>query len=131
VHDVGFLDCADIGALSLVVLADEVIAMVKRIMRGVEVNQETIMLDLIKKVGPGKHFLAERESVSLCRREIWVPEHLDRDPYIIWEQKGAISMEDRLNETVKKILATHQPAPLLPGAAEKIESILASAERRY
>jgi len=131
VHDVGFLDCADIGSLSLVVLADEVIAMVKRIMRGVEVNQETIMLDLIEKVGPGEHFLAERESVSLCRSEIWVPKHLDRDPYIIWEQKGAISMETRLNEIVKKILSTHQPAPLPPRAAEKIERILAAAERRY
>ena len=88
VHDVGFLDCADIGSLELLVMADEVIAMVKRFMRGVQVNQETIMLDLIEKVGPGGHFLAQRQSNALCRNEIWIPRLMDRNAYAIWERNG-------------------------------------------
>lgn len=131
VHDVGFLDCADIGSLSLLVFADEVISMVKRFMRGVEVDRRTIMLDLIEKVGPAAYYIAEPESVALCRQEIWAPTLLDRNPYVIWEQKGSKSLEERVSEKLRKILATHQPPPLPDGAAEAIQALLAQAEKRY
>jgi len=131
VHDVGFLDCADIGSPSLLVFADEVISMVKRFMRGVEVSRESIMLDLIEKVGPAGYFVAEPQSVALCRQEIWTPGLLDRDPYVIWEQKGGNSLEDRVKEKLRKILSTHRPPPLPEGAAEAIQALLAQAESRY
>lgn len=130
VHDVGFLDCADIGSLELLVFADEIISMVKRIMRGLIVNQETIMLDLIEKVGPGGHFLAERASASLCRQEIWVPKLLDRNPYAIWAQKGSQTTGQRTYERLQHILATHQPPALPSGVEWKIKAILEAAELR-
>jgi trimethylamine--corrinoid protein Co-methyltransferase len=131
VHDVGFLDCADIGSLPLLVFADEVISMVKRMMRGLEVSRETIMLDLIEKVGPAGHFMAEPESVALCRREIWVPGLMDRNAYVIWEQKGGKSLEQRVDDRLRKILSAHSPPALPDGAAEAIQEILAQAEERY
>ena len=130
VHDVGFLDCADIGSLDLLVMADETISMVKRFMRGVQVNQETIMLDLIAKVGPGNHFLAESKSASLCRSEIWIPRLMDRNAYAIWEKNGSKSMEDRVHEKLGQILSSHQPPELPAGVEDKIQSILARAEAR-
>lgn len=130
VHDSGFLDCADIGSLEMLVMCDEIISLVKRILRGMEVNQQTIMLDLIEKVGPGKTFIAEKRSSSLCRSEIWAPRLLDRDPYTTWERKGAKSMQQRVNEQLQQILQSHQPPPLPEGCAEKIQAILKEAERR-
>ena len=130
VHDVGFLDCADIGSLSYLVLVDEIIGMAARVMRGVEVNAETIMLDLIEKVGPGGSFINQSRSASLCRREAWVPSVLDRDPYNVWSRKGSLSAEDHANAKAKKILETHQPKPLASDVIEKIEQILSAAEAR-
>ena len=130
VHDVGFLDCADIGSLSYLVLVDEIVDMAKRIMRGIEVTPETIMLDLIEKVGPGGMFLNQAQSASLCRREAWVPTVLDRNPYNIWEQKGARTTEEALNEKLMKILATHQPVMLSAEVQDRISEILRLAEAR-
>jgi trimethylamine--corrinoid protein Co-methyltransferase len=130
VHDVGFLDCADIGSLQYVILADEIIGMVKRILRGVTVNPQTIMLDLIEKVGPGGNFITEPRSVALCRSETWVPSVLDREPHVKWEQKGSKDTAQRLQEKLQKILESHQPAPLSGEAAEKIQAILVRAEER-
>ena len=70
VHDVGFLDCADTGSLEMLVMADEIISLTGRIQRGIEVNQETIMLDLLEQVGPGGTFLAEPRSAVLCCQEV-------------------------------------------------------------
>jgi trimethylamine--corrinoid protein Co-methyltransferase len=130
VHDIGFLDCADIGSLSYLVLVDEIIGMAARVMRGVPVNADTIMLDLIEKVGVGGLYLSQSKSASLCRKEAWVPTVLDREPYNKWERNGSLSTEYVLNAKVKKILETHQPKPLAPETLEAIEKILVVAEER-
>ncbi len=130
VHDVGFLDCADIGSLAYLVLSDEIIAMTKRVMRGVPVNKETVMLDLIGKVGPGGLFLAEARSAALCRSEAWVPTVLDRSAYALWDKAGRKQTEGLVLEKLDKILKTHTPVPLPPAVSEEIEAILSQAEAR-
>lgn len=130
VHDVGFLDCADIGSLQLLVLSDEVISMAQRIARGITVDRESIMLDLIEQVGPGGSFLAEPRSAALCRQETWLPGLIDRTPYITWEQRGQKSMEQRIQAKLERILQTHQVTPIDSGAWTEIERILDQAEAR-
>jgi trimethylamine--corrinoid protein Co-methyltransferase len=128
VHDIGFLDCADIGSLELLVLTDEIIAMTRRIMRGIEVSDETLMLELIDRVGPGGEFLSTRETAKRCRAEIWTPTLFDRDPWVNWQAAGAPTVLDRIRERLHHILTTHQPPPLPDGAAERIAAILRTAE---
>ncbi len=130
VHDVGFLDCADIGSLESLVMNDEIIAMVRRIMRGVEVSDETLMLDLIDQVGPGGQFMSERHTAKHCRAETWTPTLMDREPWVNWETAGAQTMLDRIRAKLREILDTHQPPPLPDGATDKIEAILQAAEER-
>jgi trimethylamine---corrinoid protein Co-methyltransferase len=130
VHDVGFLDCADIGSLSYLVLVDEIIGMAARVMRGIEVNSKTIMLDLIEKVGPGGTFINQAESATLCRKEAWVPSVLDRNPYNIWTGKGSPTSEELVAAKVRNILEKHRPALLPEGVAARIEGILIEAEAR-
>jgi trimethylamine--corrinoid protein Co-methyltransferase len=131
VHDVGFLDCADIGSLEMLVMNDEIIAMTRRILRGIEINDDTLMLDPIDRVGPGGYFLVERETAERCRQEVWTSSLMDRDAWEIWTAAGAPNMLDRIRQTVRTILATHRPPPLPKGAAEEIEAILEAAESRY
>jgi trimethylamine---corrinoid protein Co-methyltransferase len=130
VHDVGFLDCADIGSLDLLVLADEIIGMVRRILRGVPVSKETLMLDLIEQVGPGGYFVAEKRSAVLCRTEFWMPKLGDREPYTIWESKGSRTMEERIHQRLIAILdgALHEPLP--HEVQQAIDAILQAAEER-
>lgn len=130
VHDVGFLDCADIGSLEMVVMADEIIAMTRRIMRGVEVSDDTLMLDLIDRIGPGGEFMSAIETAKRCRAEIWTPTLFDRAPWVNWEAAGAPTMHDHVKARLHQILATHQPPPLPAGAADKIAAILQAAEAR-
>jgi len=130
VHDVGFLDCAQIGSLDMLVMNDEIIAMTKRILRGIEISDDTLMLDLIDQIGPGGEYMSSPETAKRCRIEIWNPKLMDRQPYDNWLAAGGKTMNDRIHARVKKILATHQPPPLPQGASEKIEAILQAAEAR-
>ncbi len=130
VHDVGFLDCADIGSLEALVMNDEIIAMARRIMRGIEVSDDTLMLDLIDKVGPAGEFMSAKETARRCRTEIWTPSLMDREPWVNWEAAGSQTMNDRIRARLREILNTHKPPPLPDGAAEQIEAVLQSAEAR-
>jgi trimethylamine--corrinoid protein Co-methyltransferase len=130
VHDAGFLDCADIGSLEMLVVADEIIALARRVLRGIEVSEETLMLDLIDEVGPGGHFIATKETVRRCREEIWMPTLMSREPWEDWAASGRQTMLDRVRERVRSILATHESPSLPPGAETEIEAILQAAEDR-
>jgi trimethylamine--corrinoid protein Co-methyltransferase len=130
VHDVGFLDCADIGSLEMLVMTDEIIAMTRRVMRGIEISDEALMLDLIDRVGPGGDFLSTKETARRCRTEIWNPTLLDRSAWVIWEGTGSRTMQDRIKARLRQILSTHEPPPLPDGAAARIDAILAAAEAR-
>jgi trimethylamine--corrinoid protein Co-methyltransferase len=130
VHDVGFLDCANIGSLEMLVMNDEIIAMTRRIMRGIEVSDDTLMLDLIDQIGPGGEFMSTKETARRCRAEIWDPTLMDRRPWVNWEAAGALTMYDRTQGRLREILATHKPPPLPDGAAEKIKAVLQAAEAR-
>jgi trimethylamine--corrinoid protein Co-methyltransferase len=130
VHDVGFLDCADIGSLEMLVMTDEIIAMARRVLRGIEISDESLMLDLIDQVGPGGEFVSAMETARRCRTEIWNPTLLDRNAWVIWADKGSQTMQDRIRARLRMILATHRPAPLSKDVTAKIESILAAAEAR-
>jgi trimethylamine--corrinoid protein Co-methyltransferase len=131
IHDIGFLDCADIGSLEMLVMNDEIIAMTRRILKGIEINDDTLMLDLIDEVGPGGYFLAQRETAQRCREEIWVSSLMDREPWDTWTVGGALAMRDRIKHRVRTILATHQAPPLPNGAALAIRETLQAAEARY
>jgi trimethylamine--corrinoid protein Co-methyltransferase len=130
VHDIGFLDCANIGSLEALVMNDEIIAMTRRIMRGIEVNDDTLMLDLIDKIGPGGEFMSTKETARRCRAEIWDPTLMNHQPWVNWEAAGSQTMNDRIQARLREVLATHKPPPLPDGAAEKIEAILQAAEAR-
>jgi trimethylamine---corrinoid protein Co-methyltransferase len=130
VHDVGFLDCAQIGSLEALVMNDEIIGLTRRIMAGSEVSDDDLMLDLIDEIGPGGNFLAAESTARRCRSEIWNPSVLDRKPWDVWQAMGARTAEDRIQAKLDRILARHVPPALPKGAAEKIAAVLQAAEQR-
>ena len=109
VHDIGFLDCAQIGSLEMLVMNDEIIAMTRRIMRGIEVSDDALMLDLIDQVGPGGEFMSQDVTAKRCRAEIWNPTLMDRQPWDVWEAAGSKTATDRIRAKLRKILARHTP----------------------
>ena len=127
IHDIGFLDCADIGSLEMLVMNDAIIKMVKRIMQGVDVNEDTLMLDQIDRVGPGGEFLTSKETAARCRREIFHDALFDRNPWVVWQENDALTMHQRIRHRLKKIVSHHRPAKVTAEARHKIYDVLTAA----
>lgn len=123
-HDVGYLDFGRTGSLEMVVIMDEIIALVRRLLRGVPVNQETLGLDAIHRVGPGGHFLTEEHTLRHIRTTQWRPTLISRDGYDQWRDLGGLSLRDRARQKLVRILENHKSSPLPIDKARRISKLV-------
>ena len=129
-HDVGYIESAMSGSLQQLVMMEEAIGYVKRIVRGVEVTGESLALGVIDEVGPGGNYLSEEHTLTHFRTEFWFPRLMDRNRWDIWERRGKQTMGDRVQTRLNEILDTHTPVPLPAEAQAKIDQILTAAQGR-
>jgi trimethylamine--corrinoid protein Co-methyltransferase len=118
------------GCLTWLVADDETINFSRRIIRGFEVNAETLALDTIAAVGPAGNYLSEPHTVRNYRRELWLPGRLwTRDTYDGWEGQGGADFEQRAIDQVDRVLSDHKPAPLDERLEAEINNIVDFARR--
>lgn len=131
IHDVGYLESGKLGSFDQLVMSDEVISMVKHILRGVSVTPETLAVDVIEQVGPGGHYLAQEHTRKHFRSQMWLPTLMDRQMRRSWQAGGSKTMGDRIRAKVLKILEEHQPLPIAPEIEHHLEQIVAEADQRH
>jgi trimethylamine--corrinoid protein Co-methyltransferase len=130
IHNVGFIEGCLTGSLQYLVMMDEAISYVKRVLRGIEVKPDTLAVDWIEKIGPGGDFLSTEHTLKHFRTEFWYPSLMDRQMREGWDHAGQKSMPERVQEKLDRILDTHRPPPLPEEVQVEIEAILTAAEER-
>ncbi len=114
------------------ILDDDIAGMIGRFIGGVEVNNETLALDLINEVGPiPGHYLNRAHTRKWWKKEQFVPKVADRLPYPEWMKTGKKTSLDYAKQKMEKILATHNPVPLTEDQDKEIEKILKEARKYY
>ena len=131
IHDVGYMGAGLIGSPASIVMSNEIIGWVKRMMRGFEITPELMGLDVIRSVGPGGDFLAEEHTLKYYRSEAWRPRLSNRDDPDTWLQKGGKDFGERLIEDTVAILESHEPEPLSAEVEVKIDAIVRRAEEAF
>lgn len=110
------------------VIDDEIAAMVRRIVRGISLEDELMGVDLIKKVGIGNNFLTQRHTLKHLETEQVQTKIIDRRMRGAWEKKGSKSLIQTANEKAKELLNTHAPEPLSEDLVRELKRIVKSAE---
>jgi len=97
------------------VIDDEMLGLVQRAMRPIEVSDETLSLQAIEEAvtGPG-HFLGHAQTLALMETEYLYPALGDRHTPDEWEEAGATDIRERARERLGEILAAHYPAYIDP-----------------
>jgi len=129
VHDVGYLEFGLTYSFDLLVLCDEFIGQIRRMMEGIRVDKEYLAVDCIKRVGPGGHFLDDDHTLDHFK-ENWQPDLTNRKTHEDWNSQGAKSMGQLAKEKIKNILKNHRPTPLPTEVDAEIERILEEAKSR-
>ena len=131
IHDVGYLESGLIGSYDMLVMSNEVIGMVKHILRGITVDDEHLAVHVIDRVGPGGHYLADDHTLKHFRTEFWYPTLIDRRRWEDWESDGSKSLGQRVREKVLDIIEHFEPEPLDPDVEAKLKDICARADKLH
>jgi len=126
---VGLLEDSSCLFYEEIVIDDEIVGAIARLIRGEWANDETMALDVIERVGPGKNFLAQRHTMTHMKTEFFMPNLVDRRSFDAWSQAGSKSMRERAREKVKDILANHKVPPLDAAAQKKLDAIIEKAKK--
>ncbi|HUH95961.1 MAG TPA: trimethylamine methyltransferase family protein [Anaerolineales bacterium] len=126
-HDVGYLDSGMTNSLEQVVICDEIIAYTKHFMREVEVDDETLALDLIQQVGPDGDFIGSKHTRRHFKED-WYPQLFERRNYDGWKKAGGKTLRQRAQEKAIEILENHKPESLPPDVQARLDQILAEAQ---
>jgi len=131
VHDCGYTGFGSAGSIFQLVLADEIIGMVRRIMKGIEVNDFTLALDEIDKSGPSGEHVTSMHTYKNFKKEQWFPTLMNRMRYSEWKTMGGAStMEDRIKEKARKILRETEVPALPESMLKAIDAVVQRAEDR-
>ena len=114
----------DFGQL---VMDNEFARMIKHIVHGIPVNDETLAVDVIREIGVGKDFLSHDSTFNYMRSQS-DPQLIDRRMREDWEASGSTDIYQRALEEARHILETHKPEPLPEDVRKKIRLIVETAE---
>ena len=127
---IGMMEQMLLAGYEQCVIDNEILGAAFRIVRGIEVNDDTLALDAIKEVGPGGTYLDHPHTARHFRREFWFPKLTNREQYSRWQEAGSRDMRERANAIAREILATHHPDPLTPEQERELDRMAQAAQQR-
>ncbi len=120
----GMLGSENCQSFEKLVIDNEICGYALRLIRGIQVNEETLALDVIEKVGPGGHFLAQKHTRKWFKIEEYIPSQvIDTLSERSWLERGAKDIVQRAKEKVDEILKEHEPEPLPPDIEKELDKI--------
>jgi len=119
------------ASYEMLVIDNEIYADVFRTMRGIEVDEDRLALDIIDKVGPMGNYLAQPHTMKYLRLgELRISPLYDKRTGERGHKEGVRQLQVVAKEHVKKILKEHQPLPLDKDVDRELTRIVKEAEKK-
>jgi len=123
----GLLDGSKTLSFAHLLMEAEVYGIVQKVAGGIEVSDETLALNVIRKVGPNGTYLAEKHTRTHMD-QIWRPGVWDRTPYEAWLASGKRGALENAEDRAREILRSHTPDPLSENVRAELRRHVEAAE---
>lgn len=130
IYGSGMLELGMSFSLEQLVADDCIIGMIKYARHGIEVNEDTLSYEAIKRVGIGNDFLGDMDTlahVDLPSR----PTVFDRNMFETWTAEGSREAIDIAHGIVEDILAHHEPTPIDADVRKELDRIIREADEKF
>jgi trimethylamine--corrinoid protein Co-methyltransferase len=110
------------------IMDDEINQSIKHIIKGFEITEESLSVELIKEVGHAGDFLSHPSTLEHCA-DLMNPKLMNRVNYDQWKSTGAADLHQRALERAKQVLEAHEPPNLPPQTQKEIDEIIRETEK--
>jgi trimethylamine--corrinoid protein Co-methyltransferase len=124
----GLLGGSMILSLEQLLIDVEIFRMARRAHQGIASRPDRWLDDVVDRVGPAGHFLAEESTVDALRSGEWyISDFGVHDSFEDWEAAGRPMLLQEARERVDHILAAHEPLPLDEDVERELARIVEQA----
>jgi trimethylamine--corrinoid protein Co-methyltransferase len=114
------------------IIDNDIYGMVARFLKGIEVNEETLALDVIRQVASERgSYLNHSHTRKWFKQEHFFPHVTNRLPYQGWEKAGSRDIVARARQRIQEILEKHEPVPLPDEVERELDKILKAVEKEH
>ena len=113
------------------VIDNEIAKMIKKVLQGIMVNDDTLAVDVIKQVGAGGDFLMQQHTIERMKSEQSQSKLFDRKMRDNWLSEGGKDVATKANDLAIHILQNHKPEALPANVISGMRSIVESAEEDF
>ncbi len=112
IHDCGYLESGLTSSFESVLFADEIIGLIKHMLKPMRFNNDTVPMEVIDNVGPGGSFLKTQHTRKNYKTNFWFPRCIDRNGVERWSQEGGKDIKQALNQKAIQIFEQYHSQPL-------------------
>jgi trimethylamine--corrinoid protein Co-methyltransferase len=123
----GMLKASTLLVPEQIIYDDEIYHTHRVLAEGIDTSADSLALDVIAKVGPRGHFLAQNHTRRHLR-DIWIPELTHPQPPL--DGQPLPDLQRRARAELDRILAEHEPEPLEAAVQAELQAILDAAQRQ-
>jgi len=128
----GMLDLESCLSFEKLVIDAEMIGMVKRFVKGIEVRDDPIAQSLMQKSGHKGNFLSLPHTRKWYREEQYLPsEVIDRASFEGWKSRGEKSTFERARDRAEKLITTYQPTQITDELRQELRAITLRAAQTF
>ena len=127
IYGLGMIESGITFDYGQLVMDNEFAAMIKHAVGGIEVNDETLSVDIIDEIGPFGDFISHDSTFDYMRSQSQ-PQLIDRRIRENWELSGGQDLYERACEKARYLLETHEPLPLPDSTLSELHAIVNGAE---
>ncbi len=131
IYGLGMLELGITFDYSQLVMDNDMVKMIRKVVEGVDVNDASLAVDVIREVGATGEFITHEHTFKHMKEEQSQPDIIDRRMRDAWEERGSKDFTQRAFERAVDILENHKPDPLPEGVPEKIREIIEETEKEY
>lgn len=122
-HAAGMLESMLAVAYEKYVIDDEINALTMRLLKGIDLSDEALSLDVIHDVCNGEgHYLGHAQTLALMQSEYVYPQTADRRTRRDWERDGSPDMRELARRRARQVLQSHFPPGFVPEVDEAIRA---------
>lgn len=128
VSGMGAIESGITQSAAQLVVDDEIVEMVNRIVRGIQIDAERLAVDVIEKVGIGGNFLGAKHTLNHLTDELRLTKLSDRYTRKTWEKNGRKDLIEKGRERAKELLKSCEVEPLPRDVKKNLDEMVSRAK---
>lgn len=119
----GMLNFESTQSIEKLIIDNEIVGMSKHLIRGINKYDPPFASEILKDYSTNEELLSHPTTLKLFKKELFIPDIVDRSSKEMWVNKGSKSIRQRAQDQAKKLLEKSPKCPIDESLLKDLERI--------